>query len=170
MKNLFKLGVIAIAIIVMNACGSKEEDPSAVAETFLNHLNNKEYSDAKALGTEATGATIDMIEGMGSMGDLVSETDVEVPVVVMGECEIDGDNAVCHYTQDGKEEQIELVKQDGKWLVNLKKEGSGADEPEPEVEETVVDTAVAEEGTEGEEGEEGTEGEESEEAAETETE
>jgi hypothetical protein len=51
----------------------------------------------------------------------------EVPVgdVVIHFCETEGNTSLCHYTANGKNETIDLVKQNEKWLVDLKKEQKG---------------------------------------------
>lgn len=131
MKNLFKLAVILLGVIAFNACNSGGGTPEAVAETFLNHLNKKEYADAKKLGTENTVKMLETLETFAAMGDEAdTEAEAETEEFKIEEIssEIDGDNAVCTYkTSDGKEDKIELVKQDGKWLVDMKKEGMGGE-------------------------------------------
>lgn len=126
MKNLLKLAVLAIVIVAFNACGSKTDTPEAVAEKFLNHLNKKEYAEAKKMGTEQTGQMIDMMESFSSMG--AEDTKKEVKIENM-KCTTTEDKSNCTYTSDGKEDKIDLVKKDGKWLVDMKKEGG--DNPPP---------------------------------------
>jgi hypothetical protein len=126
MKNLLKLAVVAIMIVAFNACGSKSDTPEAVAEKFLNHLNKKEYADAKKLGTEQTGQMIDMMESFGAAGGNAEKKDVKIENM---KCTTTDDKSACTYTAEGKEEKIELVKKDGKWLVDMKKEGTGETPP-----------------------------------------
>jgi hypothetical protein len=126
MKNLLKLAVVAIIVVAINACGSKTDTPEAVAEKFLGHLNKKEYSEAKKLGTEQTGQMIDMMESFGSAGGDQEKKDVKIENM---KCTPTDDKAACTYTSDGKEEKIELVKKDGKWLVDMKKEGTSDTPP-----------------------------------------
>ena len=122
MKKYVKFAVLAVAILAINACGGKKESPEAVAEKFLNHLNKKEYAEAKKLGTEQTGQMIDMMESFSSIGG--AETKKEAKIESL-KCETKDDKSACTYTSDGKEEKVDLVKKDGKWLVDMKKEGTG---------------------------------------------
>lgn len=134
MKNLLKLAVLAIAIVAINACGSKSDTPEAVAETFLNHLNKKEYAKAKELGTEGTKEYIATLESFESFGGDQEKKEVKIENM---KCTTNEDKANCTYLGDGKEEKIDLVKTDGKWLVDMKKE---ANEPAPE--EPVADSTA----------------------------
>ena len=136
MKNLLKLAALAIIIVAINACGGKTESPEAVAEKFLNHLNKKEYAEAKKLGTEQTAQMIDMMESFSSMGGEEDQKEVKVENM---KCDSKEDKSTCTYTSDGKEEKIELVKQDGKWLVDMKKEG-GNETPPPDDNSTPADS------------------------------
>lgn len=118
MKNLLKLAVLAIAIVAINACGSKTETPEAVAEKFLNHLNKKEYAEAKKLGTEQTQEYVNTMETFSSMGG-EEKKDVKIENL---KCDTKEDKSTCTYMSDGKEDKINLLKKDGKWLVDMAKE------------------------------------------------
>jgi len=104
----------------------KENKPAVVATKFLKHLRMFEFDEARKLGTETTGKMIDMFSMMLELSKKngkdpsVDKKEVEIDVVKTA---IDGKNAVVTYKDDnGKEQQIELVKVNGKWLVNMKKE------------------------------------------------
>lgn len=137
MKNMFKLAIIAVIVVAINACGGKKDTPEAVAEKFLNHLNKKEYAEAKKLGTEQTGQMIDMMESFSTIGGATEEK--KESKIENLKCDTKEDKSTCTYTADGKEEKIDLVKKDGKWLVDMKKEGSGEPAPtnEPDTNATV---------------------------------
>jgi hypothetical protein len=121
MKNFLKLAVVAIIIVAFNACGSKTDTPEGVAEKFLNHMAKKEYAEAKKLGTEQTGQWVDMMESFGQIGG--TEGEQKETKVENLKCDTKEDKSSCTYTTDGKEEKIDLIKKDGKWLVDMKKEG-----------------------------------------------
>ena len=58
-------------------------------------------------------------------------------------CTEDGDKAVCEYKEDGEEKKLDLVKKEGKWLVEMKKES-----PDMSTTEMVGDsTAVSQDST-----------------------
>lgn len=123
MKNLVKLGVVLVVLVFMNACKS-DDKPEAVAEKFLNHLNKQEWSEAKKLGTEATGQMIDMMESLSKMGGEAAKPKADVKPVTIKDTKVDGDKATCNYCCDdkGAEGKVNVVKVDGKWKVDMKKE------------------------------------------------
>ena len=117
MKKLLTLAVVALAVITMNACKSTDA-PDKVAEKFLGHINKKEFKDAKSLATPESAASIDMLESFSKMG---GEQTKESKTENM-KCETKGDSATCNYTENGEAKKLQLVKKDGKWLVEMKKE------------------------------------------------
>jgi hypothetical protein len=124
MKKLLSLVVIALAVITINACKSSDT-PDKVAQKFLDHINKKEFTDAKKLATPESAASIDMLESFSKMGgDQAKEAKVEGL-----KCKEDGDKAACDYTENGEAKKIDLVKKDGKWLVEMKKESPDMTEP-----------------------------------------
>jgi len=126
MKKLFSLVIVAIVIVAVSACGNKKNTPEAVAEKFLGHLNKKEYAEAKKLGTENTKQMLDMMESFAGANKKEEAKDVKIENL---KCETTEDKAKCTYTAEAKAETIDLVKQDGNWLVDMKKEGNGENPP-----------------------------------------
>ncbi len=106
------------------SCGSKD-DPQATAKDFMKALADQNYEKAKELGTENTKMMIGMVESFAKMApdSLQDDTKVDFDAIQWGETKIDGDKAVCHYTDpEGKDEKIDLKKVDGKWKVDMKKD------------------------------------------------
>lgn len=136
MKKLFKLAVIAIAVISFNACKSTDT-PDKVAEKFLNHLNKKEFAEAKKIATTESAAMIDMQESFSKMG---GEQTKEAKIENM-KCKEEGEKATCEYTKDGEAEKLDLVKKDGKWLVDMKKESPDMN-TEPATDSTATDSTA----------------------------
>lgn len=117
MKNLFKLTVAFLAVVFLNSCSSNS--PEKVAEKFLNHLNKKEYAEAKKMATKESESWIDMMSSLGT-GDT---KDQKQPGKIEDlKCKTEADKSVCTYKQDGKDETLNLIKQGDKWLVDMKKE------------------------------------------------
>ena len=121
--------IILSLLIIPVACkttGKKSNKPEAVAVRFIKHLSAFEFDEAKALGTQNTCNLIDMLQSLYELGikqgtdmDQISK-EVEVEVIKVA---VDGNAAVVTYLdEDGKEQTIDLVKEKGKWLVDLKKE------------------------------------------------
>lgn len=117
MKKLLTLAVVALAVITMNAC-KNSDTPDKVAEKFLGHINKKEFAEAKKLATPESAASIDMLESLGKMGgEQTKDTKIENI-----KCKEDGDKAACDYSENGEAKKLDLIKKDGKWLVEMKKE------------------------------------------------
>ena len=110
MKKLMSIGLVLLFAFMISACGGSSDNPQDVAKEFMTALADKNYDKAKDLGTENTVMMIGMIESMASMAPEGEEE--EMPELVWGETEIEGDNATCFYTEEGKEEQqqVDLVK------------------------------------------------------------
>lgn len=121
MKNLKLIAIVMIAALAFVAC--QKETPEAIATKFLNHLEKKQYDEAKKLGTEATGKFLDMMKSIEQMSGGQAETEA-APAIENMSCTIDGDVAKCTYTQGGETGNIELRKENGKWLVHMSKEDS----------------------------------------------
>ncbi len=125
MKNLMTIGFVLVFSAFMFSCGGGSSDnPQAVAEEFLTALNDQDYDKAKELGTESTVQMLTMIESMAGMAPEGEDLDMgaDMDSIEWGDVEIDGDEAVVHYTLEGSKEKMDLVKQDGKWKVDMKKE------------------------------------------------
>ena len=122
MKKLMSIGFVLLFSFFMVSCGGGgSENPQDVAKSFMKALEDKDYDKAKDLGTENTVMMIGMIE---SMAGLATDTDKEPAQLTWGETEVDGDKATCFYTSSDKEgnQQVDLVKVDGDWKVDMKKE------------------------------------------------
>ncbi|HNX06121.1 MAG TPA: DUF4878 domain-containing protein [Bacteroidales bacterium] len=105
---------------------AKENKPAAVAVRFLKHLRAFEFDEARKLGTESTGKMLDMFSMMLELskknGKDPSQEKKDVNIFV-AKTAVDGKNALVTYKdENGKEQQLDLVKVKGKWLVNMKKE------------------------------------------------
>lgn len=103
------LGVFAIGLLA--ACGG--DTPEKVATAYLTAMKNKKWEDAKALGTERTKSYVGTFESLPNMESGITDVkDVK--------CEDQSDTtATCSFccSNDGKT-SLNLVKRDGKWLVD----------------------------------------------------
>ncbi len=98
------------ALLLLTGCG---KSPSKVAKAFSENLAKGSITEAKEYATEQTGQLLDMAASMGAI-----EADPDYKFVLVEET-IDGNRAVVK--QEGGE-QIDLVKIDGKWKVDIKKD------------------------------------------------
>ena len=119
MKNLSRFIIFMIVAITWNACKVNEQQTvSKIAKEFLDNINAKKYAKAKKLCTKESAASIDMLE---SFAKLSNEQKPE-PKIENLVCRIDDDRASCDYMENGEQKKLELVKINGKWLVEMKKE------------------------------------------------
>lgn len=130
-KLLLSIAAFALTAVIMVSCATKS-DPKAVAENFTKALNNLDYETAKKYGTPETGKMLDMLASFsGMMPDSVKEQAKKNKVEVKDVKE-DGDKAkVTVANGDKGEEVLDLVKKDGKWLVNMSKDEMGGGAPTP---------------------------------------
>ena len=121
MKNLFKLAVVAIVLVAFTACGSSDS-PEKVAEKFLSALGKKDFDGAKSLATKESQGTIDMVASISKMGVGQDNKEAKEPKIENIKCDTKENKSSCTYTSDGQEQKLELLKENGKWLVSMKKE------------------------------------------------
>jgi len=138
MKKLFNLAIAAFVVVAFASCGDKSNTPEAVAQKYLTHLQKKEFDEAKKIATEETGQMLDMMKSFSGVGGAQEAKEVKIENL---KCETTEDKSVCKYTADGKEGSLDLVKKDGKWLADQKKEAP-AEEPTAS-DSTAVDTTAA---------------------------
>lgn len=106
-----KLLVIIGVGLLLTACSS---GPEKAAKNFTENLAKGKIVEAKEYATTATGSMLDLAN---SFGGLPINPDFEFQ---MKKDSVVNNKAWVTFTnQDGKEEVMELVKIDGKWLVHL---------------------------------------------------
>ncbi|MBN9482660.1 MAG: hypothetical protein BGO70_07290 [Bacteroidetes bacterium 43-93] len=145
MKKIF-LGLAAILTFTLVSCSSNS--PKAVAQKFLEHFWHMEYKDAKEYSTDVTKDMLDMLEQVSTiMPDSAKQNAKKIKVDIKDVKE-NGDKAVVSFTTSEmpEEKQLNMVKQNGKWLVNLTKNDNLGDEPDntaaPEVDSAAADPNV----------------------------
>jgi len=115
---LFSAGFLFFICLVTGCATSK--NPEKVAKNFLSHFYKCEYDEAKKYGTAKTRQIIDMMDQLVVLsGQKTFPADSKV--VMLG-CETKGDSAICNYLVNDVKNEILLLKTDGSWLVDLKKE------------------------------------------------
>lgn len=141
-------------VFALVSCKSKS-NPKDVATNFLNALVKLDYEGAKKYGTPETGKMMDMLSSFsGMMPDSIKSKAKETKVEIKGYKE-DGDNCEVSYMNSDKPDVVQtlnLIKVDGKWLVNASKDDNeyvpSNPEPdtsayaEPPIEETVPTDSV----------------------------
>jgi hypothetical protein len=122
--HLIPLALLA-ALLYVSACDTighgAKKDPAAVSEQFFGLLRKQEYEKAKQLGTEHTRRLLNVAQTLSEMGggiNILRDNKKEL----IG-CQMNGDEAVCTYrTFSGPDQKVFLVKEKGRWLVDLRDE------------------------------------------------
>ncbi len=132
-KIVFSVVAFAFAALTIMSCGSKS-DPKSVAIAFLNARNSMDYENAKKYGTAETGKMIDMMSSFSSMIPDSMKNEAKKIKVDIKDVKEEGDKATVVYSESIKpgDQTLNMVKKDGKWLVNMSKDdmgpGAGVDE------------------------------------------
>jgi hypothetical protein len=100
--------------------GPKGMTVEATCTQFLYNLNNHEYEKAKQLATAATIKKIEFIENLNKMAG-GGKVIVKDNKTTLSGCTENKKEAVCTYkTFTGREQKVFLLKQKGRWLVDLR--------------------------------------------------
>lgn len=126
---IFSATLIISGSLLFSTCKNhtaRISKPEYTAVKFLKHLAKYEFEEARKLGTENTAKMLDMLQMMLDMArsngkaDELQPQEIEIKVINTA---IKGKRAVVNYfDQNGKQQQMELIKEHGKWLVDMKKE------------------------------------------------
>ncbi len=144
-KLLFSFSAAVILALTMVSCNSNS--PKSTAEKFLNSFYHMEYKQAKEVSTEDTKKMLDMIEQFSAMMPDSNKQSAKKIKIELGEVKETGDSAVVMYTtsENKQPQKINLVKQNGKWLVQWSKQDGMKEESEntDAAEETMNDSTAA---------------------------
>ena len=113
---------ILLAISITSAHGQKSRKmpPDSVCRQFFYYFNNYQYDKARELATEKTKKIIDFVENLSRMGGGGKIVLNDKKKDLTG-CEVRKRMAVCTYSlHGGGEQKVILLKQKGRWLVDLK--------------------------------------------------
>jgi len=118
MKKILKraLMVIAAASLALGMASCGGSSPTAAAKAFIAAV---EKGDSKAMEKVATKNTVALI---GMFGEKAADSMKEYGKITNTAEKIDGDKATVSLTfENGETEELTLIKDDGKWLVNISK-------------------------------------------------
>lgn len=125
MKRIL-LPLVAVVALSVSLISCSSNSPKASAEKFLNGLMHYDFEAAKSVADSNTRNMLDMIASFSSaMPDSVKAKSKDIKVDIKDVKE-EGDKAtVTFVTSKMKEEQtLNLVKENGKWLVKMSKNDS----------------------------------------------
>ena len=143
-KALFSLTLALFAVIGLVGCDSNS--PEAAADKFMTGLLHYDYEAAKSVSTEETKKMVDLMAQFSAMMPDSMKKEAKKIKVNIKDSKEEGETAVVTYTtsEDPAEKKMNLVKQDGKWLVQYTKmdEGNGTESMPPADEVPTSDTAT----------------------------
>jgi len=114
--------VLTITVLVFTSC-TRDKSPDETVIKFLNALNDNDFKTAREVSTPETHKMVDLMETLAGVS--TAETTKPGNKIEIIDTKIEGDNAWVKYNapemNDGEEEMF-LMKVDGKWLVHITKE------------------------------------------------
>ena len=125
-------GLLLAAVMVVSCNKNSAKD---VANTWLTSFYHMDYETAKKVSTDDTKNLLSQLQQLTGMISDSSKTEMKKLIVTVKDVKETGDTAaIAVYTLSDsptKEQQIDLVKRSGKWLVQFSKNdqmgGGGAD-------------------------------------------
>jgi hypothetical protein len=121
MKYLALSFMFLIIAVFLVTCKTQEEMATKTAKEFLECIKTNKFDKAKKIATPESASYIDfmaMLQQSVPSGDKKKIENLK--------CGIVEDTAHCTYFEDGEEKTIDLVRQNSKWLVDMKKESPPA--------------------------------------------
>jgi GH25 family lysozyme M1 (1,4-beta-N-acetylmuramidase) len=127
-KLLFLFSASVILAIGLISCNSNS--PKSTAETFLNNFYHMDYKEAKTVATDETKKVLDMIEQFATMIPDSQKQNAKKIKIDIKDVKEEGDKATVVYTtsENKQDQKLDLVKQNGKWLVKWSKQNDGEGE------------------------------------------
>lgn len=116
-------------LLVLLSCTNKNS-PGEVAKAWLNDFHNLDFEDAKKYATDETKNTLSLAQlFLSTLPDSVKKQAKTITVEIKATKE-NGDKAIVSYTvskNPQKEETLNLVKVNDKWLVQFTKNDMNAE-------------------------------------------
>ncbi|MDX2003013.1 MAG: hypothetical protein SFW35_11310 [Chitinophagales bacterium] len=110
MRGIY-VGVFAVCVLLAG-CST---GPEAVAERFLNALGDLKFQEAKKYCTPESKETIDLYQSIANS----QQATVNANYTKVDSCQIAGNKGTCFYMHEGKIEQVNMVKTDDGWKVDM---------------------------------------------------
>jgi len=122
MKNLIPFAVLFTAL-TFGSCQSNTSTPEGSAKAFLEAMMNVDFNEAKKYGNPA------MKEFISSTMEKMTKAErdetkkkilLDNVKITTVKCVQDGDKATCtlSFNKEGRSEALDLVKENGQWLVD----------------------------------------------------
>lgn len=108
MKKIFAIIAVAIAMV---SCSNGPKDS---VKNFTENLSKGKVNEAKKYATESTGKLVDLASSFGGM-----PIEPNYKFEFIKDSIVDNEAWVKFKNQDKKEQEMHVVKIDGKWLVHM---------------------------------------------------
>ena len=122
---------LIIFLILLSSCriSQKKNSPEYVSYQFLSHFQQMEFDEAAKYGTENTKMLIMFFKNIIGMMQPEKRDSIQIPEanVEIKKCYVYENSAKCTYIANEKTDTLDLLKIEGKWLVDLKKESKKAE-------------------------------------------
>lgn len=121
-KILLSFSTLLLAAVMAVSCN--KNSAKDVANTWLNGFYHMDYEAAKKVSTEDTKNLISQLQQLTGMISDSSKTEMKKISITVKNVKENGDKAEAFYTLSDsptKEQKIDLIKKDGKWLVQFSK-------------------------------------------------
>lgn len=126
--NKYITGLLVLLTMFLGSC--RKDSSKDVAERFANAFHHRDFKVAMSLATKTSRTQLETISQFASNLSDASIKEAQSVKVIMGKGEEKGDRATYYYhTSDNDiEQKINLVKENGKWLVEWNKMDSPVEE------------------------------------------
>ena len=121
-KILFAFSALLLVVVMTVSCN--KNSPKDVAATWLNGFYHMDYEAAKKVSTDDTKALLSQLQQFTTMITDSAKKEMKKINVEIKSVKEDGDKAKVMYVlseSKDKEQPLDLVKKDGKWLVQFSK-------------------------------------------------
>lgn len=138
------LSIAAICLLAISITSCSNNSPKASADKFLTSLYHMEYAKAKEVATDDTKKLLDMMEQFSSVLPDSSKQSAKKIKVDIKDVKEEGDKATVTYvtSESPNEQKLDMVKQNGKWLVQWSKQDGGNDMSDMPADEPVMDDST----------------------------
>jgi hypothetical protein len=120
-------GVISLVLAMFFSACDKGPKPEEVTKLFLDSMNKQDFETARKHCTERTLKLVDFLSGIAEMAKQEGSAFADAEPVSNVKCTVTGETAKCTFccVEERGESDIELVKVEGVWKVDIAFEGFG---------------------------------------------
>jgi len=124
-KIILSCSAIIVVAFALISCNSGS--PKDVANTWLTDFYHMNYDDAKKVSTDDTKKMLDMFQQFTAMMPDSQKQQMKKVTITVKDVKETGDKAVATYTSSDapKDQTLNLVKVNGKWMVQWSKNDQG---------------------------------------------